>query len=301
MIFRKAPRLMHLPFRWCLLVLAGTALALMAPAAVAAQQASEPESPQKASLTYKNWTFTLHAGDGGTSPVEIAVRHRQGGLETVLRPDRDLDCPDIGGILAGCRSVVDSPRRDSLRGKGMIVHAAVPDDFHPPEVIAVLDTGGASGSFSAVGYWRGQAGPWQHRTLNSGSTAIVADANGRIRIGDPLWESLDWPRAARYPYRSWYTLAPYGRNAGFKPASRRSDHRRELRAATVTLRRLNRSGGRSAREGRRSVRAVIAAHRKALGHTRQLAQARRSYRRSYGAASLRRLDRGLRRVVRVTS
>lgn len=289
------------PFRACLLVMASVALALSAPVAATANQPVEPDSPQRASLTHKNWTFTLHAGEGGASPISIAVRHRQGGLETVLRPDRDLDCPEMGGIAGGCRSVVAFPRRDSLRGKGMIVHAETPDEFHPPEVIAVLETGGASGSFSAIGYWRGQAGPWQHDTLNSGSTAIVTDGRGRIRIGDPKWESLDWSRAARYPYRSWYKLTPYGRNAGFKRASRKSDHRQELKRAAVTLKRLKRSSGRGARESQRSVRAVIAAHHKALGHRKQLSQARRSYRRSYGAASLKRLDRGLRRVVRVGS
>lgn len=149
--------------------------------------------------------------------------------------------------------------------------------------------------------WRGQAGPWQHDTLNSGSTAVIADRQGRIRIGDPKWESLDWPRAARYPYHSWYRLTPHGRNAGFEPASRKSDHRKELKRAAATLRRLKRSSGRGARESQRSVRAVIAAHRKALGQNKQLNRARRSYRNIYGAASLRRLDRGLRRVVRVGS
>ncbi len=290
------------PFRWCLSVLGTAALALSAPGvATADQPPTEPESPQKASLTHKNWTFTLHAADGGTSPIGIAVRHNQGGLETVLRPDRDLDCPDAGGIAGGCRSVVDLPRADSLRGKGMIVHAATPDEFHPPEVVAVLDTGGASGSFSAVGYWRGQDGPWQHRTLKSGSTAIATDGKGRIRVGDPRWESLDWSRAARYPYQSWYSFAPHGRDGGFEPASKKSDHRKELKRATTTLRRLKRSNGRQAREGQRSARAVIVAHRKALGQAKHVSRGRTSYRRMYGAASLKRLDRGLRRVVRAAS
>ncbi len=289
--------------RWGLPVLGAAVLALTAPAvATATPPPTEPESPRKASLTHKNWTFTLHAADGGTSPIGIAVRHRQGGLETVLRPDRDLDCPDAAGIAGGCQSVVDLPRRDSLRGKGMIVHAATPDEFHPPEVVAVLNTGGASGSFSAIGYWRGQDGPWSHRTLDSGSTAITTDGRGRIRVGDPKWESLDWSRAARYPYQSWYRFSPPdGRKGGFEHASRKSDHRKELRRANNALKRLKRSRGREARESQRSVRAVIAAHRKALGQAKQLSQARKSYRRAYGAASLKRLDRGLRRVVRAAS
>lgn len=289
-----------LTYRRWMPALGAAALALSSPSVATADQPStEPESPQRASLTHKNWTFTLHAADGGASPIGIAVRHRQGGLETVLRPDRDLKCPDAGAAV-GCQSVVGHPRSDSLRGNGMIVHAAVPDEFHPPEVVAVLDTGGASGSFSAIGYWRGQDGPWQHRTLNSGATAISTDGKGRIRVGDPKWESLDWPRAARYPYRSWYTFAPHQRKPGFKRASRKSDHRKELKAANGTLRRLQRSNGRAARESQRSVRAVIAAHRKALGQTKRVTQARRAYRRLYGAASLKRLDRGLKRVVRAT-
>lgn len=294
----EATRTMNFLYRWRLIL--GVALiALSAPAsAAAAPRPAEPESPQKASLTYKNWIFTLHAGEGGASPIGIAVRHRQGGLETVLRPDRDLNCPEVG-IFSGCRSVVDFPGNSSLKGKGMFVHAAVPDPFHPPELVAVLDTGGASGSFSAIGYWRGQDGPWHHRTLNSGTTAIVTDGKGRIRIGDPKWETLDWPAAARYPYLTWYSLSPYGRKAGFKRASRKSDHRQELRRATRTLKRLQRSRGRSARESQRSVRAVIVAHRKALGQAKQVLKARRQYRRMYGPASLRRLDRGLKRVVQV--
>lgn len=291
-----------LPFRWCLPVW-GTAALALAPAsvAVADHPPVEPESPQKATLTYKNWTFTLHAADGGTSPIGIAVRHNQAGLETVLRPDRDLDCPDAGGIAVGCQSVVALPLADSLRRNGMIVHAATPDEFHPPEVVAVLNTGGASGSFSAVGYWRGQDGPWQHRTLDSGSTAIITDGKGRLRVGDPRWESLDWSRAARHPYQAWYRFAPHGRAGGFEPASRKRDHRVELRRATRSLQRLRRSKGAQAREAQRSARAVIVAHRKALGQTRQVSRERQSYRRMYGAASLKRLDRGLRRVVRARS
>ncbi|MGE4425334.1 MAG: hypothetical protein AB7G37_02650 [Solirubrobacteraceae bacterium] len=293
------------PFRprWYLAILGTATLALSGTTASAvADQPAEPESPQRSSISHKNWQFTLHAADGGGGPIGIAVRHEQGGLETVLRPDRDLDCPDAGGIAAGCQSVVDYPRHDSLRGKGMIVHAETPDEFHPPEVVAVLNTGGASGSFSAIGYWRGQDGPWHHATLDSGSTAIITDGKGRIRVGDPAWESLDWSRAARYPYHSWYTFSPTkGKRGGWKHASTKRDHTTELRRAKSTLRKLKRSKGSQAREGQRSARAVIAAHHKALGQRKSLRNARTSYRRMYGSKSLKRLDRGLKRVKRVTS
>ncbi|MCK9247535.1 MAG: hypothetical protein M0P31_00935 [Solirubrobacteraceae bacterium] len=292
------------PFRprWHLAVLGTAALALSGATSATAAQPAEPDSPQRSSISHKNWQFTLHAAEGGGGPIGIAVRHEQGGLETVLRPDRDLDCPEAGGIAGGCQSVVDYPRHDSLRGKGMIVHAETPDEFHPPEVVAVLNTGGASGSFSAIGYHRGQDGPWRHSTLDSGSTAIITDGKGRIRVGDPRWESLDWSRAARYPYQSWYTYSPTkGERGGWERASRKSDHRKELRSATRKLSRLKKSKGRQAREGQRAVRGVIAAHRKALGQKKSLRNARKSYRRMYGSASLKRLDRGLRRVKRVGS
>lgn len=287
------------PFRprWYIAALTTGVVAFATAAGPATAQVPEPSGQLRSTVTHNQWKIQLYTGDAGT---EIAVRHDQGGLETVLRPSADLNCPT--GAIIGCRPAIDLPRPDRLRGKGIVVHADTPDPFHPPEISTVMFTGeGAHCCFTAIGYSRGQDGPWDKRTVNSGSTGITTDGKGRIQVGDPRWETLDWPYAASRPYLTWRTLTPTSGGAKWKDTTTKADHRKRLRAASTALRKLQRSKGRQQREQQRSTRAVIAAHRKALGQSKQVRRDRQGYRKLYGAASLKRLDRGLKRVVRARS
>lgn len=287
--------------RWVRRALTVTVVAgALAAAPAVADTSLDPGSPLKQTLRSGDWTFELH---GPRTPAlqvvghatEIVVRHSEAGVIALLRPASVLPC-SIGGVT-GCVPI-DLMGRTSAAVKRTRMVVSNHDRFVPPEVSTTFYTGGTRCCYVSVGFWQPQDGPWQTSRLDSGGTEPISDGTGRMRAGDPRWETLDWPPVAARPFYVWHQLV---NGEGWKQASTRQDVRTELRRTTTALRRLERQKGAGVRDATRSARGVRLGYQKALGQSKAVASGRRAYRRSYGAAGLRRLDQGLRRVTAARS
>lgn len=278
-------------------IAAGAAALAVGAGSAAAQSLEAPTAGLKKTATMKEWSFDLHgpathdeAAEG--TPTEIVVRHRQAGVLELLRPLAALDCPPGG--LTGC-TPIDVMGRMSAAAKRTALVVSDPDRDGVPEVSSTFYTGGPHCCFATVGFWQPQDGPRQASVLDGGSTTPVADQRGRIRIGEPRWETLDWPYASSRPFRVWYELR---NGVGWVNASTKAHHRGELAQAKRAIRSLSKRRDAAGRESLRSARAVALGHAKALGQGKALRTGRAQYRRAYGAKALRNVDQGLKRVKR---
>ncbi|MCK9248510.1 MAG: hypothetical protein M0P31_05975 [Solirubrobacteraceae bacterium] len=283
--------------RPALATVAAAAVAIGLPPPATGATAGLPQGELKQAVDADGWTFELW-GPGrpilqvNGMPTEIVVR-RAGDPAIVdrLRPDRALPCT-TGGV-EGCVPI-DLMGRTSTAVKATRL-VVTNHDGGDPELSTAFHTGGGSCCYASVGYWRDPAGGWRSDLLRGGGrTEPIGDRAGRIRIGAARWETLDWSRGNARPLLRWHRVV----DGGWEDATTRTDHRRELRAATAAVKRLDRRSGPASRQRARSARAVRIAHQRALGQTRQVREGRRAYRRLYGARSLRRLDAGLRDVAR---
>ncbi|MGE4425593.1 MAG: hypothetical protein AB7G37_03965 [Solirubrobacteraceae bacterium] len=279
-----------------LTVAAAVAIAMPPPAA-----AADPGLPQgdlKQAVTADGWTFELW---GPARPIlqvngmrtEVVVR-REGDPSIVARlvPDRALPCRTGGPD--GCVPI-DLMGRTSAAVKATRL-VVTNHDGGDPELSTAFYTGGGSCCYASVGFWRGTDGNWRSDLLRGGGrTEPIADRAGRVRVGAARWETLDWSRGNARPLLSWHRVVG---GTGWEDATTPADHRREITQASSAIARLDRRSGPASRQRARSARAVRIAHQRALGQTRKVREGRRTYRRMYGARSLRRLDAALRDVTR---
>lgn len=276
-----------------------TALACGALAVAPATAGADSTGPLKQTVRARGWSFSLHgprtlAQHDAGQRTEIVVRHRELGVVARLDPFAAANCTT--SAIARCIPIDVIPRTAPGVKRTRLVVSDF-DRFVPPEVTTTLYSGGGTGCcFVAVGFWQPQDGPWRASRLDSGMTEPISDRTGRIRIGDPRWDTLDWPRAASRPFYTWHKLI---NGAGWRHASTRADVRRELRRTTRDLRRLMRHRtAAGVADTIRATRAVQIGYQKALGQRKQVAQGRRAYQRAYGRAALRRVDAALKRVKR---
>lgn len=279
---------------WASVFLAVMIFALL-PSMAHADSSQVPKSPLKQTIRAGEWTFELHGPERPSLqvagyPTEIVVRHREAGIITLLQPTRFLPC--AAGGPKGCVPI-DLMGRTSVAVKRTKMVVSDHDGFVPPEVTTTFYTGGTRCCYVSVGFWQPQDGPWQASRLSSGNTEPISDRRGRLRIGDPRWETLDWPAVAARPFYTWHKLM---NGEGWRHASTRADVRTELKRTKAALRQLTTKRGSQSRAAIRSTRGVLIGYQKALGQAGAVAAGRRAYRMAYGLAALRRLDKGLNQV-----
>lgn len=256
--------------------------------AAPAQALVPPTSPPDVSVrTSGGWTVALHGPDGPADAqlveTEVSLTNPEGVLEYVLYPEIDL--ADQGCRATGRRNCVPARANDRplllVGSKGLVVK----DNGRvlPPTVVVQMKRAGQRCCGLLSGYVPDGEGAYDNTTVNGGSARLITKGGLTLyRIGDPVWERLDWPASA-YPqnYR-WMSLNPV---EGWTEATSEADHLKELR-------RLERLRSRGTRTARASA-AISLSHLARMGRTKNLDRAAKAYRRAYGAKSFTRVARAL--------
>lgn len=284
--------------RTALPTLAALAVVTLPATAGAAEVPTQPTGDVRLSVTTPSgWTVEDRGPKDPQDQIttQLVVRSPGGAVDTLLYPERDVpDYCDERGEGFHCMPLRVLLEKPPAFGKnGLLVTDQNGDGV--PEIAISMFSGGAHCCITTVGWWREASGAWKSDLTNGGSAGgDVTDAQGRVRIANPGFESMSWSYAASLPFYSWSRLVP-GR--GWVDATTRGEHRARIRAMDKAIKRYSRV--RDADEVVQSARAVRIGHRHALGETRRELAERRTYRRAYGRADARALTTVLKSVRRV--
>jgi len=281
-----------------LALLVGLAGALLAAGPATAALPTAPTGDVRVSVsTPSGWTVEERGPSGPKDQrtTQLVVRAPGGAVDALLYPEaavKDLCDPEADGFH--CLPLRAVFVQDLKMGtKGLVVTDR--DGDGTPEVAISMFSGGAHCCVTAVGYWRDAAGGWKSDVTNGGSLGgDRTDATGRLRVANPGFEGLDWSYAATQGFFTWSRLVP---GTGWVDATTKAEHRAQITAMDRVVRRW--AGRKDAGEVVQAARAVRIGHRRALGQKARVASERRTYRRAYGRASARSLDRVLKTVVTV--
>lgn len=279
------------------IALAGATLATaLAPAAAGA--AALPTAPvgavQVSVTTSTGWTVEERGPKGPKDQrtTQLVVKRPGGEVDALLYPEAQIpdlcDATSTGFHCLPLRAIFVQPVK--VGEQGLLVQDQ--DGDGTPEIAIGMFSGGAHCCTTEVGYWRDASGTWKSDLTNGGSAgADVSDAKGRLQIANPGFEAMSWSYAASQPFYTWTRLVP---GTGWVDASTRADHRKQVERMNAVVRRFAKV--RDAAEPIQAARAVRVGHRKALGQKARVASERRTYRRAYGRADARALDRVLKTV-----
>lgn len=276
----------------------GIAAALLLGVAGPADAAGLPTTPigdvRVSVTTPSGWTIEDRGPRTFTDQrtTQLVVRRPGGAVDALLYPETATgdfcDATAEGFHCMPLRAVFGPELK--MGQKGLLVTDNDADGV--PEVAISMFTGGAHCCVMTVGYWREASGAWKSDLTNEGSQGgAFADEAGRVEVADPAFESMDWSYAATQPYLTYSRLVP---GAGWIDVTTNNEHLRQITLMNRAVREFAKID--DAEEAVQAARAVRLAHRKALRQSARVASERRTYRRAYGKASARRLDKVLRTV-----